>query len=88
MAEECADIGTESHQRIGKKVAFVIASGLAVVVLLLVLLCYVAGIRSTTDVVAYRAMWRERYHPIWKDLALRRVKKGDDVALLFHVLSV
>lgn len=82
MAEECADIRTESHQRIRRKVALVIAGGLAVAVLLLVLLCYVAGIRSTTDVVAYRAMWRERYHPIWKDLALRRVKKGDDVAAL------
>ena len=65
-----------------KRIALLISGGLAVCVLLLVFACHFVGIHSTRDIVAYRAMWRDRYHPIWKDLALRRIKRGDDVESL------
>jgi hypothetical protein len=32
------------------------------------------------DVTAYRMMMKEDFHPVWKDLALRRIKKGDSIA--------
>jgi len=79
MAEECTHNVTESRRKTSTKVSLVSAGALVLVVLLLALLCHFVGIRSMRDIVAYRAMWRERYHPIWKDLALRRVKKGDGV---------
>jgi len=43
-------------------------------------LCWFLGIHSREDVLAYRCMRAERFHPIWKDLALRRIRKGDDLA--------
>ncbi len=66
------------------RTALLIAGGLAVFAVLLVFACHFVGIRSTRDIVAYRAMRREHYHPIWKDLALGRVKRGDDVESLLQ----
>ena len=58
----------------------VAAVGLVMLVLAGVLLCRFLGIRSGQDLMAYRAMTGEHFHPVWKDLALRRIRKGDDLA--------
>jgi len=79
MAREKATAPVRPERRIGRKVVLISAGALAAVALFLLILCQVAGIHSMSDVVAYRAMWRGHYHPIWKDLALRRIKKGDTV---------
>ncbi len=47
--------------------------------LLVIALCGFLGIRSSMDVLAYYTMLREDYHPVWKDLALRRIRKGDSI---------
>jgi hypothetical protein len=44
-----------------------------------VFLCGRVGIHSPKDVVAYRALIRGHYHPVWKDLAWRRIRKGDPI---------
>ncbi|MEN6334891.1 MAG: hypothetical protein ABFE01_11565, partial [Phycisphaerales bacterium] len=54
---------------------FLVSSVLAVV-----LLCLFFGIHSRRDILAYRCMRAEHFHPVWKDLALRRIRKGDDLA--------
>ncbi len=55
--------------------------GLVVAAVLLgVFLCWFLGIHSKRDLLAYRGMRAEHFHPIWKDLALRRIRKGDDLA--------
>ena len=45
----------------------------------LVSLCAFFRIRSSTDVVAYYSMSRE-CHPIWRDLAMRRIHADDSAA--------
>ncbi|MEN6429111.1 MAG: hypothetical protein ABFE13_27495 [Phycisphaerales bacterium] len=56
------------------------AAGFLIVLLLAgVLLCRFLGIRSREDLVAYHWMRADHYHPVWKDLALRRIRKGDDL---------
>lgn len=82
MAGEDRDTAVAPNRRIRRKTVLILASVLTAVVLLLILLCHFVGIRSTSDIVAYRAMRREHYHPIWKDLALGWVKRGDDVESL------
>jgi len=37
------------------------------------------GVGSPADIVAFHRMSKGGFHPIWKDLALRRIKKGDTV---------
>lgn len=48
--------------------------------MLTVLACLFLGICSRRDVLAYHCMISEHFHPIWKELALRRIRKGDDLA--------
>lgn len=56
------------------------AAGFLVVLLLAgAFLCWFLGIRSREDLLAYRCMRAEHFHPVWKDLALRRIRKGDDL---------
>lgn len=62
-----------------KKVALIAGSILTVLVLLVVSACWFFGIRSRKDIVGYREMLRSNFHPVWKDLALRRFEKGDDL---------
>src|SRR5207249_4877318 len=52
---------------------------LAVSVLLTLSVCWYFGIHSPSDVAAYYGMSRE-CHPVWKELALRRVHAGQSVA--------
>jgi hypothetical protein len=42
-------------------------------------LWWLLDIRSPIDVLAYQAMIFDHYHPIWKDLASRHIRKGDPV---------
>jgi len=56
------------------------AAGFLIVPLLAgVFLCWFLGIWSREDLVAYHWMRADHYHPVWKDLALRRIRKGDDL---------
>jgi hypothetical protein len=58
--------------------ALVAAVGLAIVLTFAAIgLCWFFGIHSRMDIVAYQAMIHEDYPPIWKDLAWRRIRKGD-----------
>ena len=82
MAGEDRDVAAEPKRRIRRKTVLVLAGGLTAVVLLLLFLCHFVGIRSTSDVIAYREMRREQFPPIWKALALRRIKRGDKVETL------
>jgi hypothetical protein len=62
------------------KGAWIIGLGLvSALVVAGAVLCGRLGIRSKEDVVGYYAMAREKYHPIWRDLAWRRIKKGDSI---------
>jgi hypothetical protein len=59
-----------------------LARGMGVVfafVLIIICLCIFFGIKSKQDVAGYLNMIAEDFHPIWKDLALRRIKKGDSI---------
>jgi hypothetical protein len=60
-------------------------AGLLVILgLVVVSACYFFGIHSRKDIRAYRAMAGEHFHPIWKDLAWRRICKGDNVESLLR----
>ena len=67
-----------------KKVALGTAGGLVTIVLALVLACQFLGVRSKADLIAYQEMWRERYHPVWRDLALRRFRSGSNLERLVN----
>ncbi len=45
-----------------------------------VFLCVFFDVRCLDDVRAYRCMMKQSLHPIWKDLALRRIHNGSDLA--------
>jgi len=60
-----------------KKAVIGLGIGFSLVAVIILALCLFFGIRSGSDVVAYGRM--VGMHPIWKDLALRRIVKGDDV---------
>ncbi len=67
-----------------RRAAIGVAGVLVVVALATVLLCSFFGIHSRRDIGAYRMMMREHYHPIWKDLAWRQIKKGDSLESLLQ----
>lgn len=71
------------------RAAIVAAGLLTVLTLAVVVLAGLLGIRSKMDLLAYYAMVREHYHPLWKDLAWRRIRKGDSIESLLkrHVPS-
>ncbi len=79
MAGEKTDVPAEPEQRAERKVIVIGGGTLALVLLLGALLGHVVRLRSGDKVLAYREMWRDHYPPIWKDLALRRINKGDSV---------
>lgn len=79
MAEEQNNVAPEPQRSIRKKILHFIVGALTLLVLLGVLFCHHVGIRSTSDIAAYGAMWREDFPPIWKDLARGRIKKGDSI---------
>jgi len=60
----------------------VVVGALAVLAALLASLCAFVGIRSRMDVLAYYTMVRTDFHPVWKDLALRRFGHGGDIGAL------
>ncbi len=66
----------------GRKVLVAVAGGLLALAAGLVAVCWFVGIRSMADVASYRAMRREGFHPVWKDLALGRFRRGSDVESL------
>jgi hypothetical protein len=53
-------------------------------VLIIFCLCIFFGIRTKMDVMSYYYMIQEDFHPIWKDLALRRINKGDSIESVLH----
>ena len=62
----------------------VLAYTLTTVLLLLLGFCWYLRIWRPEDVIAYYCLTRkvEGFNPVWKDLALRRFGKGDDVRAL------
>jgi hypothetical protein len=61
-----------------KRAVIILAAGLLIVLLLAIPFVYVLPpIRSSRESLGYRMMVQEHYHPVWKDLALRRFGKGD-----------
>jgi len=67
-----------------KRAAIIAAGLLTVFTLVVVFLCGWLGIRSRMDVMGYYAMMQGHYHPVWKDLAWRRIRKGDSVESLLQ----
>ncbi len=65
----------------GKLTKFLMGAAGFLIVLLLAggFLCWFLGIWSREDLVAYHWMRADPYHPVWRDLALRRIRKGDDL---------
>ena len=49
-------------------------------VLVIIFLCAFFDVRCLSDLWAYRCMMEGPLHPAWKDLALRRIHKGSDLA--------
>ena len=66
------------------KIVRIIACSLLCLVLLLVMACRYVGIHSRSDFIAYLGILHEDVHPIWKDLALKRINKGDSVVSLLE----
>jgi hypothetical protein len=66
----------------GKKIALRIGGGLVALVLALLLCCRFLGIHSKVDFLTYREMSRGQFHPVWRDLALRRFRRGSDLESL------
>lgn len=60
-----------------KRAAVFIAGLLTILALAVAFLCARLEIHSYRDIAAYRTMAREHYPPVWKDLALRRITRGD-----------
>ncbi len=52
-------------------------------IVLTLALCLYFGIHSIWDIPAYYAMMKSDWHPIWKDLAFKRIAKGDDVEHIY-----
>lgn len=62
-----------------KRIILTAAGLFASFIAVAVALCLFFGIHSRRDLLAYRCMSAEHFHPVWKDLALRRIRKGDSV---------
>ena len=60
------------------------AGSLTALAMTAVLPCLFLGIRSRQDLTAYRAMAEGSFPPVWKDLAWRRIRKGDELAETFE----
>jgi hypothetical protein len=75
---EALTIDQRRARRTGFKAA--VAVFLAMLVVAVILLCLFFGLRSRQDFVAYRTMADQDFHPIWRDLAWRRIHGGDDLA--------
>jgi hypothetical protein len=76
-----ADSAQQSRGR-GKRVVAIVGGLLVVFLLVVVSSCWFFGIHSTRDLRAYAAMADGDFHPVWKDLAWRRICKGDSVESL------
>jgi uncharacterized protein YnzC (UPF0291/DUF896 family) len=79
MCRQCAD---QPNRDRDKKATRVLAGALIVSALAVAFLCWFLGIHSRQDMGAYCAMARGHFHPAWKDLALRRIRKGDSLESL------
>jgi len=55
---------------------------LGTIAVLMVGTCWFFRIRKPADLVAYYAMHREDFHPVWRDFAFRRIGFGDTVESL------
>lgn len=78
----CSSRSTQMNRRGSRRTVDVLAGLLIVLVLAVISLCCFLGIHSREDLLAYYAMVHEHFHPAWKDLALRRICKGDSVESL------
>ena len=65
-----------------KKIAVALGVGFSLFAIAALLLCIFFGVHSYSDIVAYAQM--QGMHPIWKDLAFRRIVKGVDVNNVFN----
>ncbi len=66
----------------GRRISAILAGGPIVLALTVALLCWWLGIHSRQDIGAYYGMARGHFHPLWKELALRRIRKGDSLESL------
>jgi hypothetical protein len=64
-------------QRRLSRVGLIFDAAVVVLAVIAISACAFFKIRGTQDVYAYDAMMRGNFHPIWKDLAWRRIGKGD-----------
>jgi hypothetical protein len=76
--EEATPIGPE--RRRWKRFLIPAAWILAAQILVVAFLCAFFDVRCVDDLWAYRCMMKGPLHPIWKDLALRRIHKGSDLS--------
>ncbi len=80
--EEATPIGLERRRwkRLLIPAAWILVSHILVVVFLLAFF----DVRCVGDLWAYRCMTEGPLHPLWKDLALRRIHKGSDLAQIIR----
>ena len=81
MREDC-EMGRADTKGMAGKVSLGVGCGLAAAAVGLLAVCWLLGIGSKADLVAYQEMSREQFPPVWKDLALRRFGLGSDVERL------
>lgn len=67
-----------------RNAAFAFNGLLILLTFAVIFLCGRLGIHSSEDVTAYRTLIQGHYHPVWKDLAWRRIRKGDSVETILQ----
>jgi hypothetical protein len=74
----------KANWRPDKRASTVLGAALVVFALAVASLCCFLGVQTRADVVRYYEMARGNFHPIWKDLALGRIRKGDSLKSLLQ----
>jgi hypothetical protein len=69
----------KANWRPDKRASTVLGAALIVFALAVASLCCFLGVQTRADVIGYYEMARGNFHPIWKDLALGRIRKGDNL---------
>jgi len=70
----------DRRQKRRARLVIAAASLVAALAIAAIVLCGLLDVRSPWDVVVYYRMLQGEFHPIWKDLTLRRLRIGDDLA--------
>ncbi len=70
----------ERRQQRRKRILIATTAFFIALVMVIIFLCGFLDVRSPRDLIIFRAMAKGDFHPLWKDLALRRVHKDDSLA--------